>query len=66
MKEKNLKILAKKIYYPGEVIFSNITIKNYHFVNILIGKNTDQLLIRPIEIYEFPHSNLKIKFKNNN
>jgi hypothetical protein len=58
MKEKNLKILAKKLYYPGEVIFSNIPIKHYHFVNNF-GKNNDQLLVRPIEIYEFPYSNIQ-------
>ena len=31
MKEKNLKVFAKKFYYPGEVIFSNIVIENLSF-----------------------------------
>jgi DNA-directed RNA polymerase beta'' subunit len=52
---KNFKNLAKKIYYPGEVIFSNITIKHLSFCEHISGKNIDQLLVRPIEIYEFPY-----------
>jgi hypothetical protein len=31
---KKFKNTSKKLYYPGEIIFSNISIKNYHFVNI--------------------------------
>ena len=52
---KRFKDLAKKIYYPGEVIFSNITIKTPSFCEHIVGKNTDQLLVRPLKIYEFPH-----------
>ncbi len=54
---KKFKNTAKKIYYPGEIIFSNITIKKLSFCENIIGKKTDQLLIRPIELYEFPYSN---------
>jgi DNA-directed RNA polymerase subunit beta' len=54
---KNFKSIAKRIYYPGEVIFSNITVKNVSFCEHILGKNTDQLLVRPIEIYEFPYYN---------
>jgi DNA-directed RNA polymerase subunit beta' len=62
---KKFKSLAKKFYYPGEVIFSNIVIENLSFCELISGKNTDQLVIRPIEIYEFPYSNnLSINFKN--
>jgi DNA-directed RNA polymerase subunit beta' len=53
---KKFKNTAKKIYYPGEIIFSNITVKNLSFCEHVVGKNTDQLLVRPIEIYEFPYS----------
>ena len=53
---KKFKDIAKKIYYPGETIFSNITVKSPSFCEHIIGKKTDQLLVRPIEIYEFPHS----------
>ena len=61
---KNFKSQAKKIYYPGEIIFSNITVTNLSFCEHIFGKNIDQLLVRPIEIYEFP--NLINKQINNN
>nr|YP_009028760.1 RNA polymerase b''-subunit [Asterionellopsis glacialis]AGH28309.1 RNA polymerase b''-subunit [Asterionellopsis glacialis] len=53
---KKFKKSAKKIYYPGEVIFSNIPITKPSFCEHIIGKNVDQLLVRPIELYEFPNS----------
>ena len=56
---KNFKNQARKIYYPGEIIFSNITVKNLSFCEHIFGKNIDQLLVRPIEIYEFPNSSSK-------
>ena len=56
---KNFKDRAKKIYYPGEIIFSNITVKSLSFCEHIIGKDIDQLLVRPIEIYEFPYSNIQ-------
>jgi hypothetical protein len=49
---KKFKDTSKKLYYPGEIIFQIFILNNYHFVNILQGKITDQLLVRPIEIYE--------------
>ena len=54
---QKFKNTAKKIYYPGEIIFSNISIKKVSFCEHITGKNIEQLLIRPIEIYELPHSN---------
>jgi DNA-directed RNA polymerase subunit beta' len=54
---KKFKRNSKKLYYPGEIILSNIPIKTLSFCEHSIGKNTEQLLVRPIEIYEFPHSN---------
>ena len=57
-KGKKFKDTTKKLYYPGEMIFSNVTITNLSFCEHIIEKNSDQLLIRPIQIYEFPHSNL--------
>ena len=56
---QNFKNISKKVYYPGEVLFSNITIQNPSFCEHIIGKKTEQLLIRPIEIYEISSSNLK-------
>jgi DNA-directed RNA polymerase subunit beta' len=52
---KNFQDKAKKVYYPGEIIFSNITVKNLSFCEHIVGKNMDQLLVRPIELYEFPY-----------
>ena len=56
---QNFKNTSKKVYYPGEVIFSNITIQKPSFCEHIIGKKTEQLLIRPIEIYELSSSNFK-------
>ena len=53
---KKLKNLAKKVYYPGEIILEHIVVKEVSFCEHLIGKTTDQLLVRPIKIYEFPRS----------
>jgi hypothetical protein len=53
---KKFKNTSKKLYYPGEIIFSNIKIKQLSFCENIIGKNGEQLLVRPVEIYEFPHS----------
>ena len=54
---KKFKTAAKKLYYPGEIIFSNISIKKLSFCEHIIGKNNEQLLIRPVEIYEFNQCN---------
>ena len=63
---KKFKNIAKKIYYPGEILFSNIVIKKLSFCEHIIGKKNEQLLIRPIELYEFPHSNVfELKFNLN-
>ena len=55
---KKFKNISKKVYYPGEVLFSNIQVKQLSFCEQIISKNNEQLLVRPIEIYEFSHSNL--------
>ena len=54
---KKFKNAAKKIYYPGELLFSNVPIKYLSFCEQRIVKNVDQLIVRPVEIYEFAHSN---------
>jgi DNA-directed RNA polymerase subunit beta' len=56
---KKFKTTSKKLYYPGEVILSNIRVKKLSFCEHIVGKNTEQLLVRPIEIYELPQSNFK-------
>ena len=67
---KNFQNTSKKIYYPGEILLSNISIKTISFCEYSHRKNQDQLLIRPITIYEFPYSSLSsisssFKFTNN-
>ena len=63
---KKFKNLSKKLYFPGEVIFSHLAITNLSYCEHINGKNTEQLLVRPVEIYEFPHVELnKIYTKNN-
>lgn len=52
---KKFKNRSKRLYYPGEILFEKITVKNLSFCEQIIGKHTDKLLIRPIQIYEFPY-----------
>ena len=54
---KKFRDTSKKLYYPGEVILSNIYIKQLSFCEQIPRKNNDQLLVRPIEIFEFSHLN---------
>jgi DNA-directed RNA polymerase subunit beta' len=54
---KKFKDTLKKVYYPGELILSTIPIKKLSFCEHITGKNTDQLLVRPIELYELSQSN---------
>jgi DNA-directed RNA polymerase subunit beta' len=52
---KKFKDKGKKFYFPGETIFGNIHIDQPSYCEHIIGKTTDQLLIRPINIYEFAY-----------
>ena len=62
---KKITNLAKKVYYPGEILLNNIVVKELSFCEHLIGKSTDQLLVRPIQIYEFSQIlNLGLKSVN--
>ena len=54
-KGKKLKKVEKKVYYPGEALFSNVELQDLSFCECLSGKNQDRLLVRPIQIYEFPY-----------
>lgn len=55
---KKFKHISKKLYYPGEVILSNIAIPRLYFCEQILGKQAEQLLVRPVDLYEFPHLNL--------
>ena len=57
---KKFKSISKKLYYPGEIILSNIPVKQLSFCEHIVGKNTEQLLVRPIEIYELPQSKFEL------
>ena len=59
---KNFKNISKKLYYPGENILSTIPVKNLSFCEHIVGKNSEQLLVRPIEIYELYQLNFEQKF----
>ena len=58
---------SNKVYFPGEVIFSNLSISKPSFCEYIPKKPKDQLLIRPIQLYEvaFPKT-IKTIFKNLN
>jgi DNA-directed RNA polymerase beta'' subunit len=62
---KRFKITSKKFYYPGEMILSTIPVKKLSFCEQIVAKHSEQLLLRPIEIYEFPYSN-RNQLKTNN
>ena len=53
-KGKKQKRLEKKVYYPGEKLFSTITIKEVSLCDSIISKSSQQLLIRPLKLYEVP------------
>lgn len=46
--------LNNKVFYPGEVLFDKIKITAPSFCQHILEKYTDQLLIRPLQIYEIP------------
>jgi hypothetical protein len=63
---KKFKNTSKKLYYPGERILSNIFVKKLSFCEHILGKNSEQLLLRPVEIYELAQSNVEqSKLQNN-
>lgn len=62
---KKFKSIAKKLYFPGEVLFSNVPVTTLAFCEQLSIKNHEQLLVRPIEIYEFPYEYLTSSINSN-
>lgn len=52
---KKLKNTSKKLYYPGEIILSNIYVKTLSFCEHINSKQNEQLLMRPVELYEIPN-----------
>ena len=56
---KKFKLNSKKLYYPGEILFSTISISSLSFCEQILGKKKEQLLIRPVELYEVPRTMVK-------
>ena len=46
---------TKKVYFSGEKIFSDIAIFSPSFCRRITRKNQGQLLVCPIQLYEFPY-----------
>ena len=57
---------SKKVYFPGEQIFSDITVLSPSICRLINNKNRNQLLVCDIKLYEIPHvkNNLFIKDKD--
>ena len=55
---KRFKNLSKKLYFPGESIFDKLIIKNLAFCDQIIERNTNKILVRPVEIYELPYKSV--------
>ena len=63
---KPFKNNSKKLYYPGEVILSGISIKELSFCEQIPRKTTEQLLVRPVEIFELPKTSSQYSSITNN
>ena len=57
-KRSKIKNKKKLFYYPGEIIFSNVSVKTPSFCEYIVSSTTEQLIVRPIELYEVPRLNL--------
>jgi DNA-directed RNA polymerase subunit beta' len=65
-KGKNLNNFAGKVFYPGEIILNDIKITQISVCEHLVEKSNNQLLIRPLEIYEVPSAKSIEKIFGNN
>ena len=62
---KNFKNISQKLYYPGEMILATIPVQKLSFCEHLVTKNSEQLLLRPIEIYELAHFDFEQSNRSN-
>nr|YP_009093280.1 RNA polymerase beta' subunit [Cerataulina daemon]AIR75953.1 RNA polymerase beta' subunit [Cerataulina daemon] len=53
---KHFDTFANKIFYPGEEIFDNIILTKPSLCQHISSKGNDQLLIRPLNIFEVPRT----------
>ena len=70
---KQFEEINKNVYYPGEIIFDNIEITRPSLCEHITTKISNQLLIRPFDLYEIPKEknflnkkNLELVFKITN
>ena len=63
---KNFKNISKKLYYPGEIILSTIPVKKLSYCEHISNKNSEQLLLRSVEIYELSQLNSEQSNRYNN
>jgi len=61
-KGKRFNNIKNKIFYPGELILDSIKIIQPSLCDSMSEHFSDQLLIRPLEIYEIPYSKSMKKF----
>lgn len=54
-KGKHFNELKNKIFYPGEILLNSIKILQPSLCEYIGTKGDEQLLIRPLNIYEIPH-----------
>ena len=57
---------SKKVYFPGEQIFSDITVLFPSICRRINNKNRNQLLVCDIQLYETPHLKNKVFLKDEN
>ena len=55
-KGKQFHQLKNKVFYPGEIIFDSIKVLQPSLCEYIGNKGDEQLLIRPLTIYEIPLS----------
>lgn len=47
---------SQNFFYPGEQIFTNLTVVAPCLCEMNLNNSSDQILIRPIQLYEFPQT----------
>jgi len=60
----SLKKYNKKIYYPGEIVFEDIVIKNINYIEFFKTRHSYILLLRPLNIYNIVKPKIKNVKKN--
>ena len=63
---KEFNRFKNKLFYPGEIILDSLKITQPSLCECFVGKYNDQLVIRPLEIYEIPNSKSLIQIFGKN